>query len=141
MRDGLLALAQGMRTLGPRLMPQLAAACADGLAAAAAWGFVVRKDIYGRPYPVPKDGHLPPMERTKALRNSCTSGPRRQGGAWEGVLRNYQDHAEYLRSGTAHMDAREHMPSPGQTLPPRWERFIDFRVQPALERGVQAVMR
>lgn len=141
MRDGLLVFAQRMRTIGPRLMPQIARACADGLQAAAAWGFVSRRDIYGRPYQVPRDGHLPPMERSGALRSSYVAGPRRQGGAWEGVLRNPQPHADWLRSGTPRMDPREHMPSPGQTLPPRWERFIDLEVQPVLERGIEAVMR
>lgn len=148
MADDLAKLARRLTVLRARLMPQLASEVARSLKAATLWGYARRQDVNGKPYPLPKDGHRPPMLRSHTLRNSVNAGPVRRGGQWGGAVRTHVEgsgaftgkpvgpYDEYLRSGTPKMAAREHLPSPGQTPPPRYMALLNANVGGELRNSV-----
>lgn len=81
-------------------------------------------DPYGQPYIPPKDGHTPPMVRTRALwrglRVRVTSTP----DGIHIVVDGDQEYSKYLQEGTRHMLPR--MIVPGRNmLAPRWRERLN----------------
>jgi hypothetical protein len=143
MADDLGKFAGRMRELPARLGPQLADAVADGLKMATLYGYQAGIDVNDKPYIPAKDGHRPKMIRSGDLMRSVNAGPVRQGGQWGGTVRTDVpgDYDQLLISGTAKMEPREHLPSPGQTPPPRFEHALDMTVRPALADAVDKAVR
>lgn len=154
MADDLHKLAERMRELSARMSPQLASAIGDGLKMATMYGYKAGVDINDRPYIPAKDGHLPSMIRSGTLMNSVIAGPKRIGGQWAGVVStnvgvsgkdfwalNRTAYDDLLISGTPKMAPREHLPSPGQTPPGRYEHAMDMTVRPVLQNAVDKAVK
>lgn len=84
--------------------------------------FDTATDPHDRPYKPPIDGHLPPMTRSRALRDGMrvvvVSGP---GYVRVGVMSD-RDYARFLQEGTRKMSPR--LIVPGAVLSGRWRAQI-----------------
>jgi hypothetical protein len=106
---------------GPRVMSAAAVAVAASLRASVDAGYVRRKDVNGKTYIPAKDGHLPQMERSGLLRQSYETRIAGSGDK-EVTIGEDTSYGEYLRDGTWKMAPRQHIPRPGEAMPPAWDR-------------------
>lgn len=90
--------------------------------------------MQGKPYLLPKDGHLPPMERSGALRRGYRYSVAAGALYWLIRVIERTPYGKYLRDGTPKMAPRQHIPRPGESIPARW----DARIRPAIEGAVRA---
>lgn len=97
-------------------------------------GFSAHADPYGNAWPPPKDGHMPPMERTGDLRRGfrCRVVPGGAGLSLE--ITNAEDYARWLQRGTENMLARLTVPPAGRPLPATWRQ----RYEAAYQRAIAA---
>lgn len=137
MADGLDKLEQALR------------GCAEAVTTTAARGIAARGiqffragfrtglDVNGKAWIPPKDGHRPPMVRTRTLMNSYKSWFNRTGRGIAITWANDARHAEPLRDGTPKMKPRPHMPQPNAPLPQ--EMLLD--VQTECEKAMEGYWR
>lgn len=97
-------------------------------------GYKTRTDVNGRPYLPPKDGHMPPMERTGELRKGYAYSA--MAGALYILIKvvEYTKYGRYLRDGTPKMEPRQHIPRPFEALPPSWAARIQAGLGEAMRR-------
>jgi hypothetical protein len=135
--DDLDRMIADLHTAPRRVMGAATSALQGAMRASVELGYKTRTDVNGKPYIPAKDGHLPQMERSGALRASYsyTAHPSASGDASvtarSSVPRDYDEH---LRDGTSKMEARQHLPRPGEPVPARW----DAAIRPAIAGAVQA---
>lgn len=115
-------LIAGLEVAPQRLMDAAADATAASLRASADRGYQRRQDVNGRRYPRPKDGHMPPMERTGTLRSSYQTDIAPHGDDRTVTLREGTDYGQFLRDGTSKMEPRKHIPAPADNMPPTWDQ-------------------
>lgn len=120
-------LLRGLDAAPERLMDSAATATASALRASADAGYRTRRDVHGKAYALPKDGHRPPMQRTGTLRRDYGTEIQAAGADRKVTLRTDTDaktgraYDEYLRDGTAKMEPRQHIPKPGEAMPASWD--------------------
>lgn len=91
-------------------------------------------DVEGKPFLPPKDGHLPPMVRSGALRRSIAVSARASFSRWVVRLSSSTDYDQFLRDGTGKMQARRFIPRPGDPVPPAMDALIQRTVQRVVAR-------
>lgn len=102
----------------PRTVMQRAAQeIRDWTAQQVAAQFSTGRDLYGNPWPTPKDGGRP-MVRSGDLRSGYTFRLEQTGTGYRILIGNRAPYAKYLQSGTATMKPRTHMPR--ALLPQAW---------------------
>ena len=125
---------QDLATARRRVMGASARAAQQVLRAAVDSGYSERVDVQGKPYLRPKDGHMPPMERTGTLRRAYRYLISEGSSRWLVRIIERTPYGQYLRDGTPHMQPRQHIPKPQEALPRRWQRMLDGAVQAAVGR-------
>lgn len=95
--------------------------------------FAGAKDVQGKAFKRPKDGHLPPMFRTGALMNAVVGGVS-IGSGWRIVAHEDTPYGQFLNRGTNKMDARQFMPHPSEALPTAWDRKVQIEIERAVRR-------
>jgi len=125
---------QDLATAQRRVMGAAARAAQGSLRAAVDSGYSERVDVKGAAYLRPKDGHLPPMERTGTLRRAYRYLISEGAGRWFVRIVERTKYGEYLRDGTAKMAPRQHIPKPQESLPQRWQRLMEAAIQGAVQR-------
>ena len=105
-------------------MQRAAQECRDYAAQKIAEQYVTGRDVYGQPWPTPKDGGRP-MVRSGALRSGYTLRLEPTGTGYRIAIGNKQDYAKYLQDGTPKMRPRTHVPR--GVLPQAWrEKFASI---------------
>lgn len=102
--------------------------------------FASGTDPYGKKWPVPQDGHRPPMIRSRELMRGYHYATVKSPVGWRTQVTNDAAYSELLQRGTRRMTRRRHLPDQRQGLPARWQRAIEdakqIDVQAYLEREV-----
>lgn len=133
-------LLRGLDAAPQRLMDAAAKATETALLQSADLGYKQRRDVHGKPYLLPKDGHRPPMERTGTLRRNYTADSRPTGGDRAVSLRTNTESStgrkydEYLRDGTPQMEPRQHIPRAGEPMPSTWDTRAKRAQDKAMEK-------
>lgn len=97
-------------------------------------GFAARTDPYGAPWPQPKDGHRPVMERSGDLRRGYRVAVVPSGAGLAINIGNVKDYARHLQRGGEHLKARLQVPTQSRGLPESWRR----RFEAVYERAIAA---
>lgn len=119
--DDITRMKRDMQTIGNRLMAAASGAMRDVLAESIDSTFGQSKDVSGRAFKLPKDGHRPPMIRSGRLRGSVTVSVVPSPTLWIVRAEEDTDYGQYPNQGTTRMDARQFMPYKGQSLPSAWD--------------------
>lgn len=117
--DPLRQMALHLREAPKYVQRQAGAAIAAGIQELIDRGFSSGTDPYGAKWPLPKDGHRPPMIRRGVLRASYTVKVVPGGIGYSIQILSSAPHAKYLQKGTSRMAAR--MQVPGARLPPAYQ--------------------
>lgn len=125
---------QDLTTARRRVMGVSARAAQQVLRVAVDSGYAERVDVQGKPYLRPRDGHLPPMERTGRLRSAYRYLISEGASQWLVTVLERTPYGQYLRDGTTKMQPRQHIPKPQESLPRRWQRMLDGAIQSAVAR-------
>jgi len=133
--DDIQRLTSFLQTAENKLMGAAAQGVKTGLERCFVDSFAQARDVNGKAFRRPKDGHSPPMFRTGALMNAIVGGVT-IGPGWNVTASEETDYGKFLRDGTSKMDARQFIPKPAQPLPVAWDRKVRAEMDRAL-RGVQ----
>lgn len=102
-------------------------------------GIAAARDPYGTPYPQPKDGHSPPMQRSGDLRSGYSVEVVSVGAGLSLRISNVEAYARWLQQGTASMKARLQVPTAARGLPTAWRRAFEEAYRNAVERWYASV--
>lgn len=131
--DDLERLIRNVTTAERRVMGAAARATRDVLRESVDAGFARGHDVHGAAYKPAKDGHAPPMVRSGRLRGDYRYTITGGGSFYRVRVGENTEHGKYLRDGTWKMEARKHLPQPGEPMPSAW----DARERVALTAAVQ----
>lgn len=119
--DDIARMKRDMQTIEHRLMVAASSAMRDVLEQSIDSTFSQGKDVSGRAFKLPKDGHRPPMIRSGRLRRSVTVSVIPSPVMWIVRAEEDTDYGQYPNQGTSRMDARQFMPYKWQSLPAAWD--------------------
>lgn len=125
---------QDLATAKRRVMGAAARATQTALRVATDRGYDERIDVQGKPYLRPKDGHMPPMERTRTLRRAYRYPIIEGAVLWLVKIIERTPYGQYLRDRTPKMDARQHIPKPDEAPPQRYDAAIRSGIDAAVRR-------
>lgn len=132
--DDLERLERDLATAERRMMGAASHAASESLRHSVDAGYELRQDVHGKAYKPAKDGHLPPMERSKTLRNAYRFPVIEGLREWLVKIIERTPYGQFLRDGTYKMERRQHVPTPDEPLPPAWFARMKAGIDAAVAR-------
>lgn len=127
-------LVRSLDTAETRVMGGAARAVQGALKQLVDAGYAKSRDVKGKPYIPPKDGHRPPMIRSGKLRGAYRYAIHTGALLWRVTVGEDTTYGEYLRDGTSKMEPRQHIPRPGEPLPSAWDAKVQRDLSAAVQR-------